>query len=190
MTVKGENAVSYLTLLSIIGRISPEAWDAIHPHGPVLGISESVLSSRIERLALNPQPLPPRDAFLVGAADLAHEIVRQALSIEARGESSLSFVSDTIDDWCGTPWPRKWPLPFPRSGPTPDPWDTVDVQAARLVAAIVFASVADRLTDDKFSAVFADGADRLAEAALNGGQAVRNAKPSRTIATGRRTTRR
>jgi hypothetical protein len=164
----------YTTLLSVVARIHPQVWDAIYPHGPAIGVTEPVagFASRLDRVALNPQPLPPREAFLLGAAELAHEIVRTALGIEARGDSSLSFVRDTIDDWCGTPWPHKWPLPWPGphrgDGPHPEPWDAYDIQAGRIIGGIVFASIAERILDDKLSAVFADGAERLTEAALNG----------------------
>jgi hypothetical protein len=172
--------MSYSAVLSIVARIRPEAWDAIVPHTPAIRTRAG-----LERVALNPQPLPPREAFVVGAAELAHEIVRQALAIEAHGDSSFSFVSDTIDDWCGTPWPRKWPLPWP--GPDPDPkpwWETVDVAAGRLVASVIFASVATRLADEKFSAVFADGAERLAAAAVDGPTGLTTKSAKR--ATGRR----
>jgi hypothetical protein len=40
------------------------------------------------------------------------------------------------------------------------------VQAAKLVGALIFASVGSRLADGDVGAAFADGADRLAEAAL------------------------
>jgi hypothetical protein len=166
--------VSYNTLLSIIARIHPAIWDAIIPHGHRAG---AVGASRVDRVALNPQPLPPRETFLLGAAEMAHDIVKTALEIEAHGESSFGFVSDVIDDWCGTPWPRKWPVPWPGPGPQPDPWDAMDVQAARVIGAIIFSSVAMRLPDEKFSAVFADGAERLTEAAL-GGTPTRGAQPA------------
>jgi hypothetical protein len=151
--------VPYRNLLSIIATIHPEIWDAIIPHGP----------RALDRAALNPQPLPPRETLLAGAADVAHEVVRLAVASEAQGGSS-AFVRETIDDWCGTPWPRKWPWPWPgprpgteAEGPQPDPWD---VRTARVVGAVVFASVASRLAGGDLQSAFADGADRLTEAAL------------------------
>ena len=148
----------YRDLLSIIGTFHPELWDVIHPQGP------------LERVALNPQPLPPRETLLVGAAEMAHEVVRLAVASEAQGASSSAFVSEIINDWCGTPWPRKWPWPWPgprpeteAEGPSPEPWD---VRSARVVGAVIFASVASRLSGGDLRTAFADGADRLAEAAL------------------------
>lgn len=162
-------------LLSIIASIRPEIWDAIYPHGPVIGYAQPVAgiaATRFDRVALNPQPLPPREEFLVGAAYLAKEIARIAIETEARGESSYSFVSEVVDDWCGTSWPGKFPFPVHPHVPDPDPapWDVI---AGRVVAAIVFTSIADRITDDKFSAIFADAADRLIAAA----------SPDRTVGT-------
>src|SRR5262249_39394183 len=62
-----------------------------------------------------------------GTAEMAHEVVRLAVASEAQGGSSSAFVSEIIEDWCGTPWPRKWPWPGPRpdteaEGPSPEPW--------------------------------------------------------------------
>jgi hypothetical protein len=45
----------------------------------------------------------------------------------------------------------------------PEPWD---VRTARVVGAVIFASAASRLSSSDLRTAFADGADRLAEAAL------------------------
>ncbi len=158
--------MSYSRLLSIIGRIHPQAWDAIIPHGPRLRVLAGV-----ERVALNPQPLPPREAFLLSAAELAHDLVRAAVATEMRGEPSSALVTEIIDDWCGTLWPRKWPWPWPgprpgegpESGPLPDPWD---VKTAQIIGAVVFASMASRLSEGDLSTALSDGADRLTETVL------------------------
>jgi hypothetical protein len=157
--------VPYRNLLSIIGTIHPELWDAIIPHGPRVRVV-----SGFERVALNPQPLPPRETLLAGAAEMAHEVARLAVASEAQGGSSSGLVSEVIDDWCGTPWPRKWPWPWPGprpetdiEGPHPEPWE---VRTARVIGAIIFASVASRLSSGDLRSAFADGADRLVEAAL------------------------
>ncbi len=181
--------MAYNTLLSIIARINPQIWDYIYPHGPVIGYSASPtigIAPVIDRVALNPQPLPPGDRFLVGAAELAHDIVRTAVGMEARGESALTFVTDTIDDWCGTPWPHKFPFPWPgpRRDPELDP-HAFDVQAGRIIAAIIFTSVAERVGDEKFSAVFADGAEKLTNAAINS-RGTRTVQPARATTTKKR----
>ena len=145
-------------------------WDAIIPHGPRIR-----MNSRVDRVALNPQPLPPRELFLLGAAEMAHDLVRAAVAFEAMDGRSVATVSEIIDDWCATPWPRRWPWPWPGprpdedhgrpAGPHPEPWD---VARARVIGAVVFASIASRLSPGDLRDVFTNGAERLTEAALGG----------------------
>ena len=96
-----------------------------------------------------------------GTAEMAREVVRLAVASEAQGGSSSAFVSEIIEDWCGTPWPRKWPWPGARpdteaEGPSPEPWG---VQTARVIGAVIFASAASRLSSGDLRTAFADGAD-------------------------------
>jgi len=145
-------------LLRVIAAIPPEAWDAIIPHGPVL-------RSRADLVSLNPQPLPPKDPFTVSAANMAQELVRIAVESEVQGKSAVGFVKEFIDDWCGTPWPRKWPSPRPgprHEGPQPDPWE---VTLGRVVGATVFASASGRLGETELAKALQVGAEKLAEAA-------------------------
>jgi hypothetical protein len=157
--------VRYSTLLALIGRIRPQAWDAIVPHGPPLRVAAG--EGHQDWAALNPQPIPPGDALATEAAHLAHELVRSAVAIEMQGGSSSALVSKLIDDWCDTPWPRRWPWPWPGPhpnwGPHPLPWD---MQTARVVGALIFASMASRLAAGDLQETLAKGADRLTEAAL------------------------
>lgn len=147
--------------LSIIARIHPEVWDVIvnqyRPGG-----------RRYERAGLNPQPLPPAEAFLVSAAETAHEIAHIAMHSELTGRSASDLVRELVDEWCGTPWPRKfpwpWPGPRPNEAPVPDPWI---VSTGRMVAALVFAQVGSRLSDGDLAKSLMDGAERLNEAAIN-----------------------
>lgn len=152
------------TLLSMVGRIDPRAYDAIIPHGPAQRFRH-----QIDAVALNPQPLPPAEVLQLGAARMAHDVMRLAVEQEATGTFDGQWLLELVDDWCGTPWPRKWPWPGagprPGEGPQPDPWD---VQQARLVGAIVFSSVADRLGDTELSGVLHKSVQRLAETALAG----------------------
>ena len=151
-----------MSLLSIIGRINPQAWDYIVPMGPGPGGRQS--ASLGEQVSLNLQPLPPGEAFVIGAAEMAHSVVRMAIESEVRGEPSIALVSGFSDDWCGTPWPHSWPHPWPGPGPDPDPWI---VQTGRVVGAIVFASVGSRLAEGELRAAFLKGADQLAERATS-----------------------
>jgi len=147
-------------LLKIIAAIPPEAWDAIIPHGPAY-------RTRADLASLNPQPLPPRDSFAISAATMAHELVRLAVETEVRGESAAVFVKDFIDDWCGTPWPNKWPWPGP--GPRPKEGgraDPLEVSMGRVIGATVLASAGGRLGETKLANALLNGAESLAEAAL------------------------
>ena len=148
-----------IDLLASIGRLPPQAWDAIIPMW-------DGAHSRLETVALNPQPLPPAEAFIVGAARMAHDVARAAIKAQVGGHSSEKFVSELIDDWCGTHWPHKWPSPWPGprfgDGPQPEPWV---VNLARISGAIVFANYGTRLGKGALGEVFMAGAERLAEAA-------------------------
>ena len=144
--------------LTVIGRIPPEAWDAIVPHGHRVSIRNLG-----DLVSLNPQPLPPRASYLVAAAEMAHSVAGLAVEADVRGEQSR-FVSEFIDDWCGTPWPKKWPWPWPgpHGAPDPEPW----IETGRAIGAIVFASVGARLGEGELSAALLEGAERLAEASV------------------------
>lgn len=76
--------------------------------------------------ALNPQPLPPRFAYVAALGhaavlraeligELSAELGDRAGSAQTRGASR--YLSDLLDDWCGTP-PRPFPWPWP--GPRPE----------------------------------------------------------------------
>lgn len=156
--------MSSIELLTIISRIRPEVWDVIVPRF-------SVMQRRTDWVALNPQPLPPLpppDAFLVGAAEMAHAVARMAVEAEVRGDSA-SFLDQLVEEWCATPWPRRWPWPWPdprtAGGPSPDPWV---VGSGRLVGALVFASVGARLEEGGLRTSMLQGAEMLADAAMRG----------------------
>lgn len=150
-----------IDFLVAIGRIPPQAWDAIIPKW-------SGGHSRFDAVSLNPQPLPPVEMFLISAAQMAHDVARVAVEAQAGGNTSAEFLSELIDDWCGTPWPRKWPWPWPGprpgEGPLPDPWL---INTARITGAVVFASYGARLGKGELSEVLLSGADRLAEVATS-----------------------
>ena len=153
-----------IDLLASLGRIPPQAWDAIVPMWD--GAYTRGAYSRQETVALNPQPLPPAEAFIVAAARMAHDVARLAIEAQVSGDSSIKFVSELIDDWCPTPWPHKWPRPWPGprfgDGPHPEPW-VVDL--ARISGAVVFASYGTRLGKGALGDAFLAGAERLVEAA-------------------------
>lgn len=157
--------MKHYELLSLIARIHPAVWDLIDLHGPLV-------RNRLSMVALNPQPLPPEpqpDKFLLEAGLMATHFTRLAVEADVRGDASSRFLGELVEDWCATPWPRKWPWPWPgprqETGPRPEPWQ---INAARLVGAVVLASYASRLGEGELSVTLAEGAERLAETALEG----------------------
>jgi hypothetical protein len=79
--------------LSIIARIHPEVWDVIINRFRTVGRAYA-------ETRLNPQPLPPAEVFLVGAAETAHEITHIAIQSEVSGRSANDFVNELVDEWC------------------------------------------------------------------------------------------
>ncbi|MEV4687376.1 hypothetical protein [Microbacterium sp. LWH3-1.2] len=144
-------------MLSLLGRIKPEIFDVFPPHG-----HRAALLSRVEAVALNPQPLPPR--WMLAASDLAGHIAQEVLAADLAGEDRPGWVTEVVDDWCGTGWPRRLPIPLPGprgEGPQPEPWD---VAAAQITGAVAFASLAARMGPGGAQETFAQMAERLAEA--------------------------
>ena len=146
-------------VLALAGRAKPEIFDVFPPHG--LGVLD-----RVESVALNPQPLPPRDPLVTNAVFMSRRLAELAVESDVRGEQPAEWLTQIIDEWCGTPWPRKWPWPGPGpgpgEGPFPEPWA---INEARAMGAVVFASLASRLGDGDLQQALARGAERLAEAA-------------------------
>jgi hypothetical protein len=78
---------------------------------------ESLLRNPALASALNPQPLPPREAvaamlvFQIGLRDLASRLPReQGSELNSRLNQ---MIEDEIDDICGTPPNIHWPIPGP-----------------------------------------------------------------------------
>lgn len=102
------NARKISMLLYLIARIRPEAWDAIIPHGPRIS-----LASREYMIAI---------ALKGFSSELGSRAVTQKLA--GAQKALVSFAGGQLaadfedDNWCGTPWPKKFPGP----GPEPDPY--------------------------------------------------------------------
>ena len=159
-------------LLSVLARINPAIWDYIIPHGPVQGHS---FASRINEVALNPQPLPPEppeQTLQRVSAQIAQRIAFAAIALEAAGQDSgARMVSAAIDDWCGNgrppipiPWPGPWPFAFGLDAAPKE----LDVASSRLVGALAFAAVASRMGSGKVKDALSNGADKLLEASVAG----------------------
>lgn len=124
-----------------------------------------------EQVALNPQPLPPRYAFLVAVAQtLASraELMQEISDATARkGEQHGiiivgGYVGRFSDDFCGTGFRLKWPFP----GPQPH-WFVHELDAIDLV---VMASQFDEAAKLSFSQdlrrSLAGASSKFAEAGL------------------------
>ncbi|MFZ0063929.1 MAG: hypothetical protein WAL47_17990 [Pyrinomonadaceae bacterium] len=97
-----------------LGQTRPEVYD--------------IIGDRLNRVALNPQPLPPRWAFGVEflrlAADRLVAIQETADVINNGSEQGIIVVggrvSELVDFVCGNNFPKRFP-PIPPPGPDPDP---------------------------------------------------------------------
>jgi hypothetical protein len=108
-----------------IFRKHPEIFDAIgggHSFG--------------DEVALNPQPLPPRAAFLIAAAQAAirrAELLQEIASATSNDGSQQGIIivggytSRFSDDWCGTGFKLRWPFPGPRPHWFPNKLNAIDL---------------------------------------------------------------
>jgi hypothetical protein len=126
----------------------------------------------LEWVALNPQPLPPRVAFL---ASLAETLVERAELLqemaagfsdegEQRGIIIVSgYLSRLIDEFCGTGYLLRFPFPGPRPGWFPRELEGLDL--------LVMAAQVDQAARETYSPALREtltGAGaKLVEAALS-----------------------
>ncbi len=105
-----------------------------------------------EEVALNPQPLPPRFAFLVSVAqalisraELLQEIAdTTAHEGEQQGIIIVSgYIARFVDDFCGTGFRLRYPFPGPRP-----PWFANDLDGIDLV---VMATQFEQAAKETFS---------------------------------------
>jgi len=160
-------------LLSVLARLNPAIYDFIFPHGPAVA---HAFASRISEVALNPQPLPPEpppERLQRVSALVAHNIAFAAIAAEAAGQGSgVRMISSAIDDWCGNgrpPIPIPWPGPWPFAFALDDMPKDLDVATSRLVGALSFAAVAQRMSTGEVSEALSAGADKLMDASLAAG---------------------
>ncbi len=142
-------------VLSTFVNIPPQAWDAIHPHGPV---GAYLGGRRGDAVSLNPQPLPPIEAA-VGAQLVENVLVSAIIIVGGRdtGEAA-GLLRAEIEDWCGTGWPHKWPKPK-----SPRGWDDSQVFAGAALAAANLAAQYDHAPE--LQDALGAAAEQLAEAA-------------------------
>jgi len=115
--------------------------------------------------SLNPQPLPPHGAGRM----LMSLMERGIIIVSGRDPSAQEAFLQDVEDWCGTPWPRRWPWIGP--GPVPEPHPEAGRhddfgRAARVGGALAAAEIAARYPEGELKDVFEKAAQRLTEAAL------------------------
>jgi hypothetical protein len=147
--------------LDLIAKRFPQIYD-------VIGGGQNLA----DKVALNPQPLPPRERFIttLGEAliDRAEQLAEAAGAIGSRGEEQGiivvgGYVNRLVDDWCGTGYRPKWPFPGP------PPWWFVQEVAARdtLILAATLHHGAQQAYDPVTQRALEEGAEKLVQSGLN-----------------------
>jgi hypothetical protein len=149
-----------IVLASILAK-HPEIYDAIgggHRFG--------------EEVSLNPQPLPPRYAFLVAAAqavvsrgELLQEITDVTLQEDTRQGIIIvgGYTSRFTDDWCGNGFRLRWPFPGPRPN-----WFAQELSGIDLVViATQFHQAAKETFSPDLRQSLGDASARFVEAGLS-----------------------
>jgi len=149
-------------LINFIGRTIPGIFDVI-PHGP-LAVGQI---GRGGLVALNPQPLPPKQRYLAASIELAQTVAQAAILAEVSGGDGGGVITRIVDEWCGTPWPRPFPWPGP-IGPDPDPephpdWD---IAGGRLAGAVTLAAIASQMQESDVRGQLQRAADQLMDVAI------------------------
>jgi hypothetical protein len=131
-----------LVLASILAR-HPELFDILGG-GPILNPGDEA--------SLNPQPLPPRYAYLtavVRTVTSRAELLQEMADATAReGEQQgiiivSGYLERFVDDFCGTEFRPRWPFPWP-----PPPWWAEELNGIDLM---VMATQFDQAAKETFS---------------------------------------
>ena len=146
-------------LIDVIARRFPQIWDVIGALNPA------------DLVALNPQPLPPRERFVraVGEAlvaraeQMADMATAFADGSEERGAALVGgYVGRLVDDWCGTGYRPRWPFPGP-----PPWWFAQEVDGRDiLVLGSVLDEAGKQASAPGVARVFDEAAGKLATTGL------------------------
>lgn len=160
-------------ILRVLARLRPEVWELIDIHGPLFTSATSRRSNPGDEVALNPQPLPPRERLQLAVQGTARAVAEAAIAAQVAGQDPGKVLQGAGDDWCPTPpgrkipWPRLWPRPWPIDEPLPIEAELL-IPAIQVEAGLVFQSYALGTADEQLSAAFSQLADRLVGTALQG----------------------
>jgi hypothetical protein len=155
-------------------RVAGWAAQAVEPM-PVPWLSR--LADHLAAVALNPQPLPPREV-LMGA--VAREVVMRAelMAEMARvlpdsaggrdGAAAGGYVLRFADDWCGTGFRLRLPRPRPKHDPAGRPdWETATLERGDCLAiGAELAEAAEVAVPPALQDAFATGAAQFAKRAV------------------------
>jgi len=158
----------------------PEPWKAIFARHLEVWDAISGGYSFGAEVALNPQPLPPRFAFLVSIARtvISRAELMQDITDATRREGKQQgiiivsgYLGRFVDDWCGNDFRLLWPGPdpfFPR-WPRPRPnWFAEELGGIDLVVmATQFEQVAKETFSQDLRQSLADASAKFAEAGLS-----------------------
>lgn len=179
-----EYTISDKALVALFDRLSggfpnPEDTSPPGPWGPVIRQALERVHRRFGprpepwlEVSLNPQPLPPRVAFVTALAQLVvdRELALQDVSDAAQnsgGERSIIIVGGIIarfvDDYCGNGVPLRWPFPGPRPHWFDKDTDGVDL----IVAGVQFNKAAAEISNEGLRRSVADGAAKLVETGVS-----------------------
>jgi hypothetical protein len=154
--------------------LPPGPWDPVIRRAlERTAVFGSPVSGRFsDRVALNPQPLPPRYAFLSAVAEAmaSRAELLQEIADATRQEGTQQgiiivggYTSRFSDEWCGNGFRLKWPFPGP-----PPPWFAGELRALDL---IVIGAQLDQASQEAFSpdlrGHLADASARFVEAGIS-----------------------
>ena len=149
-----------VALASILSR-HPEALDTL---GVGRGFGDEV--------ALNPQPLPPRLAFMLAVAraviNRAELLQELADAVQRSGEQRGiiivgGYISRFSDDWCGNGFRLKYPFPGPRPHWFANELNGIDL----IVIAAQFEQASKEAFSDDLRQNLADASAKFVEAGLS-----------------------
>src|SRR3954468_15623118 len=114
-----------MSILRVLAELDPRLWELVHPNVPVLRAGLGAARQFGDEVALNPQPLPPRERLLLETVSTAQAVADAAITAQFAGRDAREVLQQVADDWCGTqpsviPWPRHWPHPWPPGAAVPD----------------------------------------------------------------------
>lgn len=148
----------------------PDPWRIIAERHPA--IWDVIGGGSLSWAALNPQPLPPKSIF---ASALAIEVISRAMyrqeiadSIPHEGsERSIiivgGHVKNLVDEFCGTGFRLKFPIPVP-----PPPWFSEEFAGMDLIVmGMQFQNSVTGIFNENLQQTFSDAADKLIETGLS-----------------------